>query len=279
MRRTEGRALLMALTVALALGACKREAPAPAAPASAPQAPAAPGAQATRLELKDVIESTPDYIVGISYQVPAAASHPGLAAELKRYADAARAELLDAARGRSAPGGASSAPYDLSLSFTQLLDTPNLVAVAADGSRYTGGAHGEPLIARFVWLVPQQRLLRAEDLLAGAAGWQAISRYVREQLHAALSQRVDADELAPAERADLVKNVGRMIDDGTEPQPQNFDLFEPMAGQDGRLAGLRFVFPPYQVGPYSDGTQTVEVPAAVLLPHLAPEYKPLFAGG
>ena len=33
---------------------------------------------------------------------------------------------------------------------------------------------------------------------------------------------------------------------------------------------MRFVFPPYQVGPYADGTQTVDVPAAILLPHLAP---------
>ena len=52
--------------------------------------------------------------------------------------------------------------------------------------------------------------------------------------------------------------------------------FEPMAAPDGKLAGLRFVFAPYQVGPYSDGTQTVEVPADVLLPHIAPEFRPLF---
>jgi hypothetical protein len=46
----------------------------------------------------------------------------------------------------------------------------------------------------------------------------------------------------------------------------------------GALRALRFVFPPYQVGPYSDGMQTVEVPARVLLPHVAPEYRALFAG-
>lgn len=45
------------------------------------------------------------------------------------------------------------------------------------------------------------------------------------------------------------------------------------------MTGLRFVFAPYQVGPYSDGTQTVEVPASVLLLHVAPEYRGLFAGG
>ena len=45
----------------------------------------------------------------------------------------------------------------------------------------------------------------------------------------------------------------------------------------GRIAALRFVFPPYQVGPYSDGTQTVDVPASVLLPHVAAGYRELFA--
>ena len=53
----------------------------------------------------------------------------------------------------------------------------------------------------------------------------------------------------------------------------------PIAGEGGRLSGLRFVFPPYQVGPYSDGTQTVDVPASLLAPHVAPAYAGLFAKG
>ena len=69
-----------------------------------------------------------------------------------------------------------------------------------------------------------------------------------------------------------------MIATGTEPKAAAFAQFEPLMGPGGRLAGLRFVFPPYQVGPYSDGTQTVEVPAAVLLPHVAPAYRGLFQG-
>ncbi len=42
---------------------------------------------------------------------------------------------------------------------------------------------------------------------------------------------------------------------------------------------LRFVFPPYQVGPYADGTQTVEIPSDVVLPKIAPVYRHLFVGG
>ena len=76
-----------------------------------------------------------------------------------------------------------------------------------------------------------------------------------------------------------LKNATDMIEQGTEPEVENFANFEPVLGPGGKIAALRFVFPPYQVGPYSDGTQTVEVPAAVLLPHIAPAERGLFVGG
>jgi len=53
--------------------------------------------------------------------------------------------------------------------------------------------------------------------------------------------------------------------------------FQPLTNDKGQITALRFVFPPYQVGPYSDGTQTADVPAAVLLPHVAAGYRELFA--
>lgn len=263
---------LIALFVfALTLAGCRREAPAP--PGPAPQANA-PASTAARAPLQDVVEATPRYVIGISFP-PSAAKHPGLAAALQAYADQARKDLMAAveALGNDTP----TAPYDLSLSFTELLDSPRLVAVAADGSSYTGGAHGAPLIARFVWLPREQRMLTAAELVPDPKGWQAISDFVREQLHTALSQRIDADGVPAAERAAMLKDAGQMIDAGTEPKAEAFAQFEPVVGHDGRLTALRFVFPPYQVGPYADGTQTVEVPAEVLLPHLAPAYRGQFA--
>lgn len=233
-------------------------------------APAAP------IELKDVVEATPEYVIGISYP-RSAVRYPGLAAELKRYADAERSELMQAVQSRDA--GADPMMYDLSLSFSEVANTPALAAYAADGSSFTGGAHGTPLLARFVWLPAERRLLTSTELIPQARGWEVISDYVREQLHAALSQRVDADALAPTERAEVVRGAGRMIDEGTEVDPGNFAHFEPVLDRQGKVAALRFVFPPYQVGPYSDGTQAVEVPASVLLPHVAPQYQGLFARG
>ena len=266
--------LLLCSLLMLSTSACQRQGSAPASPSRPAAATAA--ATPTAPTLQDVVERDPRYMIGISY--PAIVNrYPGLAAELKRYANGARSELMQAVAGMG--GGKSTAPYDLSLAFTPLVVTPQLVAIAAEGSSYTGGAHGNPLVARFVWLPQADRRLTVLDLVPDRAAWTDISGRVREQLHTALSQRVDADALPAAEREDVLRGAGRMIDAGTGPDPANFAQFEPVLAPDGRIAALRFVFPPYQVGPYADGTQTVDVPADVLLPKIAPAYRHLFVGG
>lgn len=99
---------------------------------------------------------------------------------------------------------------------------------------------------------------------------------VREQLNATLSQRIDVDALSPEERVEVLGTANEMIGGGTVPDPEHFSQFEPVVAADGRITALRFVFAPYQVGPYADGTQTAEIPAASLLPHIAPAYRTLF---
>lgn len=273
MRSDQGNRIL-ALTLLLALASCRQEAPQPG-PGEAPApADAPPATEPPPVVLEDVSELTPRYMIGISY--PAAArKYPGLATALKRYAEAARGELMQAVQGMG--DERPPAPYDLSLSFTEVHDTPRLVTIAANGSSYTGGAHGNPLIARFVWLPQERRMLTSEALVPDAKAWVAISDYAREQLHTRLSQRIDGDATDPADRAELMRSAGRMIDEGTGPNAENFAQFEPVLAPDGRIRALRFVFPPYQVGPYADGVQSVEVPAGVLLPRVAPAYRDLFA--
>lgn len=269
-------AMYLAL-LGITLAACRREAPPSGDAATPPQAaPATAPAPAPEVRLTDVSERDQRHIVGISYP-PSINKYPGLTAELKKYSDAARAELQQALDGLG--DEPPRAPYDLSLSYTMLAETPRIVAVAADGSSYTGGAHGNPLIARFVWLPQRNQLLTAQRLVPDAAAWTAISDYAREQLHTSLSQRLDGADVDPADRAEMLRSAGRMIDEGTEARADNFAQFEPVLAGDGRIRALRFVFPPYQVGPYSDGTQSVEVPAEVLLPRIAPEYRELFAAG
>lgn len=267
------RSTAVAMVMLVFLAGCKPEASVPDAASAA--GPAASNVAPAPVVLEDVMERDPRFLVGISYP-PVAREHPALAALLKGYADAAHRELMQAVAGLGTQK--PTAPYDLSLGFSKVVATPDIIAIAADGSSYTGGAHGNPLVARFVWLPRQGKRLTAAELVPDPAAWQGIAAYVREQLLTALAARVDADAPAPDERADLVGNASRMIDEGTTPDPANFDQFEPVLDAGGRIAALRFVFPPYQVGPYADGVQSVEVPAAILLPVVAPEYRGLFEG-
>ena len=261
----------------LALAGCKREAgpqPGPAQPDAPGTGEVAPVAGPAVGELKEVIETTDRYIVGISYP-PVVNQYPGLARVVSEYAEAARAELLQAVAGFG--NDKPAAPYELSLAFEQTVKSPQIVAISADGIRYTGGAHGEPLVARFVWLPEHNELLTTAALVPKAEGWAAIAGYVREQLHTEVSVRADADEMSPEERQRFVRSADKMIDAGTQPDVDNFSQFQPILGADGKVVALRFVFPPYQVGPYADGTHLVDVPVAVLRPHIAPQYAGLFS--
>ncbi len=266
--------LAIVLSASLVLAACKKEQDLATQPQPATETPSATAPQPAPIELKDVIENDPRYIVGISYPQNAT-KYPLLAAEMHRYAAAARQDLMKAVAETDPDKQAT--PFDLTLNFSLVTETPQIVAVAADGNSFLGGAHSVPIIARFVWLPQANKMLHADTLLADPAGWASISEYVREQLHAALSQRIDADELPPEERASLMRTVGKVIDSGTEPKPVSFLWFEPVLARDGgKLVALRFVFPPYQVGPYVDGMRSVDVPTAILMPHLAPEYRAMF---
>lgn len=276
-RPTGPRLVLLLACAALALAACQRDdapqARADVAVAPGPETDAAVD-QGAPVRLEDAIERDAKYIIGISY--PSVANeHPGLARALKGYTDQARAALMQAVAGL----GEGEGPYDLSLAYTEVVATDELVAIAADGSSYTGGEHGTPLVARFVWLPGPGEMLTAERLIASPAGWRAVSGHVREQLHVTLSQEVDAGEPEPAQRAGRVRESARLIEAGTAPEAANFRHFEPVLDGAGRISALRFVFPPEQVGPYEAGTQSVDVPAAVLVPHVAAEYRGLFAAG
>jgi hypothetical protein len=276
----------LAVALALVLAACQKQGEQQAQP-TAPvgqesphaQEQAAPGMpnEAAAPELKDTFESSSSYIFGVTY-APGINKYPGLARHIQSYVQAARADT-EVATGAGASAGPGNAPHELSLTFSQIVETPELVVIAADGNRYTGGAHGEPLVERYVWLPRQDRLLDAKSLIPDAAGWQAVSAAVRESLRTAVSVRADAESLPPDQRELMVRQAGKMIDEGTAPDPANFSRFVPVLDPSGKISALRFVFPPYQVGPYAEGTQQAEVAASALLPHVAPAYRGLFAGG
>ena len=274
--RCRSLSVAVALLLTLSVG-CSRQPDAGAAASAAPAAMApAPAAQAPQpVVLRDSIETTPAYIIGISYP-QVASKYPPLAQALHDFAESSRARLMQAVDGLH--GAKPEAPFDLSLPFTLQVETPRVVVVGVDGSSYTGGEHGTPLVERFVWLPQEQQMLAAEQLIPDVQNWKPVAAYVRDQLMAQLSRQLDEDDVPPDQRPQLMRRGSAAITAGTVPEVRNFSRFEPVMNADGSIRSLRFVFPPQQVAPYSEGIQSVEVPASVLRPLVATEHRPLFRG-
>lgn len=266
------RCLAGLLVVSLALSGCGESPSAPGQAASTTSEDAVPPPAVS--PLADSMENTPDYVLGISFD-PAIEKTPHLTAALASYAQDAKAGLMEALAelGNDQP----RVPYELSLHFEQTVTTPLLQAISADGSRYTGGAHGQPLVARFVWLMREDRQLTIGELIPGDASRQTVAKHVEQALLDQVRERLQQDRLDPALHKEILENAQEMIGEGTAPQEDNFSQYEVVMAPDGKIAAIRFVFPPYQVGPYSDGVQTLDVPASVLLPHVSPLYAGLFS--
>lgn len=122
----------------------------------------------------------------------------------------------------------------------------NRYAVAYLVLSLPGGAHPSPVRRSFVFdlergeSVPLARLFRP-----GAEYLSVLARKARENLNAQL-------------RAGTWASDPDSIAIGTEPKPENFELYTITANT------LVLRFPPYQVGPYVAGDATVEIPASAL---------------
>ena len=265
---TRQRPLVLLVAGLLSLAGCKPQ-PATVPVTDGAAAPTAPVAAAAPLQ--DLVVQKPTYLIGITY--PKSNDLPApLVQAMQGYSTQARARLEAAAKNLK-PGD-PGAPYDLSLEFRELPGNPmSFRTIAAEGSLYSGGARGEALIRRFVWDVPGRRMLSAQALVPTSQGWQAISTFVRDALLAQARTRFDADKLAPADQQNALAQLQPLVEAGTQPDAANFADFEPQLDAQGRMVGLTFVFPPYQVAGYADGTQQVDVPASVLLPWVAPDLR------
>lgn len=263
-------ALCAGLLMALPLAGCKRT----SAPADATPHAGAAAAPAKAVDLTDIIEQKPTYLIGITFpkgvEIP-----PPLRAEIKAFADASRDRLVTAAK--DVKPGAPGAPYDLSLEFRELPgNSPSIRTFSADGSMYTGGQHGNALIRRFVWDVAGNRLLTANDLVNSPEGWNVLSSFVRDALLKQAQDRFEEDKLSDAEKAALLAQLKPLVEEGTQASSENYQDFEPLLDERGKMIGVTFIFPPYQVAGYADGVQRVDVPASVFAPYLSNTVRGLF---
>jgi len=154
---------------------------------------------------------------------------------------------------------ASDSWYLCHLTYTMTVQTPDVIAVLGTLYYYRDGAHGGYKYRTHIWLQQVQQQLTIQQLLDDNQGFLALRDYVRKQLSHQWGEPLD----------DRARGGTSGMDD--------FILFQPLMDDKGKIAALRFVFPPYQVAAFAYGTLEVDVPVSILYPHVNAKYRDLFA--
>ena len=135
-------------------------------------------------------------------------------------------------------------PFTFENQWKVPLNTSDCASVLLTAYQFTGGANGQEKMATFTWnkltdsLMPLNQLL---PLVLKQPNLESLATICREELTVALAAQNDA-------------NLQSMIQAGTEPVPENYDLFTISD------KGLTIYFEKYQVAPGSRGSQAVLIP-------------------
>lgn len=238
--------------------------------------PTAIGTTANPLEEHVV---TPRDKIDITYPALKADEAP-LAAMLHRIAGAAKQDFLQSLPDPKTFPEFADRQMQLRIDFKLGARTSDFTSVRETGFQDAGGAHPAPIDAAIVYDIHAHRTITLDDLFANPeAARKAIADFAR----AALMKKLMAQAPKPGEGSpEAIKewkiNAKRMIEQGTQPTPQNFANYIVRAGVRPieTSPGLTLIFPPYQVAAYVYGTQTVDVPAGLFLPYLNSRYRNAF---
>lgn len=139
------------------------------------------------------------------------------------------------------PSGFSS--WEMTGDYGLSSPSKNFVSITFEFYSYTGGAHGNIDIDTVNLDLRNGKELDLDDLFKEpATALKIMSEYSYKELKKSIKQNLVED----------------MLKAGTEPKKINFDNLELLP------QGLRVVFSPYQVAPWSEGIQTVVIPLKVL---------------
>jgi hypothetical protein len=191
-----------------------------------------------RVEMRAISEKQSGWSVDVRYpQLPTAT-----APAEQRFNDIVRRFVLgEVARFKKSleePDRRLDPPWGLWMVPSVHLHTRRWISIKIAESEYTGGAHPNPSFYTLVYDFRGGRALRLQDLFRpGTPYLQRLASLCRQEL----ARRPYVMDRDWAYR-------------GAAPQPVNYQWFYLKPGK------LVVLFPPYQVGPYAQGTAEIGIP-------------------
>ncbi len=210
-------------------------------------------------------QTTPDASVHLTL-APAIAGDAAL--RFKLYEDGVRelTTFITEARNdhdRVRQKGGTVRPYEHSISWTLTAATPHLLSAWETWYDYAGGAHPNNGSEALLWDPVSDKEIQRGALFRPNADQVRLDAALCTAIHNAKAAR-----------------SGSTSDPQTWPCPKWADsnfVFAPSVIS-GKLGGLTFLFDPYAIGPYAEGTYEVTVPLAAFEDALSPAYAAEFAG-
>ncbi|MDZ3833402.1 MAG: DUF3298 and DUF4163 domain-containing protein [Sphingopyxis sp.] len=204
-------------------------------------------------------------LVEFAYSYPReAAAIPKLAALLDADRSAKRGALIRDAERDKQSADKEGFPYHAHShqeTWKLVTNTPRFVSLSSEIGTYTGGAHGMATFDTLIWDRNRAMRLKPLDLFVDGAAFDAA---IRDEFCAAIV------------RAKKTKGISIEKDSGGP-----FASCPPASAQtiwigssDGKyLDRLTIAIAPYEIGPYAEGSYTINVPVtSALVKAVKPEY-------
>jgi len=143
--------------------------------------------------------------------------------------------------------GMSGHSWSLSINMNNFAEGGNLASILGYVFSFTGGAHPNHSFFSTNFDTASEDLIKFSDLFdKEKIALDVISKYsvsnIIEQKSERLNEKIAEDE---------------WLIDGAGSDLKNYSIFVFVPGEDKKIDGIKFIFPPYQVGPYAEGTYEV----------------------
>lgn len=161
----------------------------------------------------------------------------------------------------------SSNPWQLSIDIDNFIITEDVASVFGKVFTYTGGAHPNHSFITLNFNIETEDIIDLDYLFDNeSVALQVISKYVIDHLHKQKAKRF-GEQISNDE---WIKGASAVDD--------NFkDFIFISSEQKNNSAGLGFIFSPYTVGSYAEGTYVVFVPSNIFYKYLKEESKSYFS--
>jgi len=160
----------------------------------------------------------------------------------------------------------ASYPWALNIDMNNFTQAGDLASVLGYVFSFTGGAHPNHTFFTVNFNTENQKLFYLSDLFKDLDGAiKAISEYTVKEI---LKQK--------SERLGDQKKDEDWVNQGAGPREKNYNIFTIVPEDHKKIRALKFIFPPYTVGAYAEGTYEVVVPSGIFYEKLDDKYKANF---